>query len=87
MLITSALTFGGNMGSWQGLLNLESNDMIVRGGNLANITNQLAEGHGVGSTFWTGTAGIISSAAAATPSKTALAVELNDDAARRRAIR
>ncbi len=78
VLITSALTFGGTTNNWQGLLDLQSNDMIVHNGNLANITNQLAKGHGTTSP-WTGTAGIISSAAAATPTKTALAVELNDD--------
>jgi Dockerin type I domain len=80
VLITSALTFGGTTNAWQGLLDLQSNDMIVHNGNLTNITNQLAEGHGTGSPWSTsGGKGITSSAAAATPTRTALAVELNDD--------
>jgi hypothetical protein len=66
LLGLAGLTFGGTMNGWQGTLDLTSNDLIVHGGNITNIANQLkmafnAAGHG----YWNGSAGITSSAAAA----------------------
>ena len=49
--------------------------MIVHGGSVSNITNQIGSGFANGA--WNGT-GILSSAAAVTPATTAV-VELNDD--------
>lgn len=59
VLVTGALNFGGSSASWQGLVDLGANDMIVRAGNVASIQSQLKQG-------LAGTAGITSSAAAAT---------------------
>ena len=64
-------------------LDLTNDDMIIHNGNLGtvttagSITNEIAQGRGTNG-LWTGP-GITSSAAAATPSRTALAVELNSD--------
>jgi hypothetical protein len=46
VLITSGLNFGGSFGAWQGQLNLNGNDMLVRGGNITNLTNQVTQGNG-----------------------------------------
>ena len=64
-----------------GLLDLGANDMIVHSGmqTLSDITNDITQGRNSGSTAWAGTTGITSSAAAATPSNTALGVEVNDN--------
>jgi hypothetical protein len=65
-----------------GSLNLNNNDMIVQGVGAAGLTtidSEIAQGRSGGTGgLWTGT-GITSSSAAATPSLTALAVELNND--------
>jgi fibronectin-binding autotransporter adhesin len=62
LLTTSNLTFGGATNGWQGSLNLTGNDLLIHGGIIANVTNQLKQGR-VGN--WTGANGIVSSAAAA----------------------
>jgi autotransporter-associated beta strand protein len=65
LLELGTLSFGGATNAWQGRLDLTGNDMDVAAGNgtsLAAITNQVAEGYNGG--MWTGTGGIISSAAA-----------------------
>jgi fibronectin-binding autotransporter adhesin len=85
VLVTNGLNFNGGTDSWQGLVDLNTNDMIVHGGttSLANVTNQIKEGYS--NSHWTGTAGITSStlkAAAAAPNSkviTTLGVEVNDD--------
>jgi fibronectin-binding autotransporter adhesin len=79
VLVANSLTFDGSSGAWQGKLDLTSNDMVIHAGAssatvLANTTNQLAQGFN-GTTPWTGTAGIVSSAAATDPTAlTALGV-------------
>ena len=75
VLTTSALTFSDSTG----LIDLGANDMIVHGGSLSDITSDLAQGRNGGSSAWGGTIGITSSSAAATPTLTALGVELNSD--------
>ncbi len=70
VLVVSALNFAGSSAGWQGMLDLNANDMIVHNGNLANITSQIAEA------INGGIAGIRTSAATAT---TTLGVELNAD--------
>ncbi len=83
VLITPSLTFAGSTGAWSGLLDLANNDMIVTGAGaagLATVTNQIQQGlnlAGPGS-LWAGSAGIVSSSAAAS-TNTALGSELNDD--------
>jgi hypothetical protein len=66
-----------------GLLDLSSNDMIVFGaGHVGYIAmfNQIAQGRNGGpGAAWTNTTGITSSTAAATPSTTAIGIELNDN--------
>jgi fibronectin-binding autotransporter adhesin len=64
---SSGLTFGGTTNAWQGKLNLNGNDLIVKGvgaTGLANITNQLKEGFSSGTSYWNGANGIVSSTAA-----------------------
>jgi pectinesterase len=64
LLVTGSLTMTSSLGSWVGSLDLGGNDMIVHNGNLANIQSQLKSGFNVGSGYWNGASGIISSAAA-----------------------
>ncbi len=48
VIITNNLTFNGTTDSWQGLLDMNTNDMIVHAAGSAtlfpNITNQIKEG-------------------------------------------
>jgi fibronectin-binding autotransporter adhesin len=62
VLVTSGLILGGSLGSWQGQLDLTSNDLIVHNGGLVNLEDQVRNGFSGGN--WAGQ-GIISSAAAA----------------------
>jgi autotransporter-associated beta strand protein len=75
VLATSALTFSDSTG----LIDLGANDLIVHGGSLSDITSDIAQGRNGGSSVWAGTFGITSSSAEATPTLTALGVELNSD--------
>jgi autotransporter-associated beta strand protein len=62
---SSGLIFAGSTNAWSGKLDMGGNNgMVVKNGNLADITNQLKEGHGTGATLWNGPAGITSNAAA-----------------------
>jgi hypothetical protein len=75
LIATDGLTIAGSTNNWVGTLDLGSNDLDIPGGNLATITNQIAQGYANGA--WTGD-GITSSAAAANTSHlTALGVILN----------
>jgi fibronectin-binding autotransporter adhesin len=60
-LFVSSLTIAGSTGAWTGKLDLVNNDLVVQNGNLAQITNQVAQGFAGG--FWDGTGGIISTSA------------------------
>jgi hypothetical protein len=67
LLTTSALTFDGLLNAWQGKLDLNGNDLIVKGvgsTGLANITNQLKQGFNAGAGYWNSANGIISTTAA-----------------------
>ncbi len=64
VLATGALNFGGTTNAWLGKLNLADNDMIVRSGNLSNITNQIKAGYAAGGKYWNGSTGITSTSAA-----------------------
>jgi autotransporter-associated beta strand protein len=64
VLVTPILAFAGGTNTWAGRLDLSSNDLIVQGGSLANVTNQLKLGFNAGSGYWNGSGGIISTAAA-----------------------
>lgn len=61
LLVTSALNLAGSSANWQGLIDVGANDMIVRGGDVANIRSQLKQG-------LAGVAGIASSAGTASTS-------------------
>jgi autotransporter-associated beta strand protein len=78
-LITSSLVFGGVTNAWTGQLDLLNGDMIVHGGSLATISNQIAEGYN--GARWNGS-GITSSIAAGNSKhNTGLGVILNDNGA------
>jgi hypothetical protein len=64
LLATSGLAFDGSAGVWQGELDLTNNDLIVHGGNLANIQSQLQAGFNSPAGYWNGSAGIVSTSAA-----------------------
>jgi autotransporter-associated beta strand protein len=76
VLEVGSLTFANVPAIPQGLLNLNDNDLIVHGGNLADITSEIAAAFDEGA--WDGGAGITSSAAAAAKNTT-LAAVLNDN--------
>jgi hypothetical protein len=59
----TVLTVGSLSLDGTGKLDLSNNDMIVFGGNLANVTSAVAAGYNSGS--WNGPTGIVSSTAAA----------------------
>ncbi len=61
-LATSALVFTGTTNAWQGQLDLGSSNLIVHGGDLPTLTNQLKSGYNNGG--WNGLTGIVSSSAA-----------------------
>jgi autotransporter-associated beta strand protein len=63
VLVTSSLAFGGGTNAWLGKVDLSSNDLVVHNASLATLTNQIKQGYNGGT--WSGSAGIISSAAAA----------------------
>jgi autotransporter-associated beta strand protein len=65
MLVTSALNFAGSAGSWQGQLDLAGNDLLVHGGVISNLQQQLAEGLNARHGYWNGSTGIVSTTAAA----------------------
>ncbi len=66
VLITSALSIAGSTGAWTGKLDIGNNALDVQGGNIATLTNQVAQGYASGT--WQGSAGITSSTAAANSS-------------------
>ena len=70
LLITPTLSIAGDTtNGWTGQLDLGGNDMIVHGGDLPTITNQIKSGFNQSNSgFWNGQ-GITSSAAAADSSK------------------
>ena len=77
-LATSSLVFAGTTNAWQGQLDLGSNNLIVHGGDLPTLTNQLKSGYNGGG--WNGLTGIIgSSAATDTTHLTALGIASNND--------
>jgi autotransporter-associated beta strand protein len=77
LLVPNGMSLSGATNSWAGQVDLSNNDMIVRGGTLATLTNQIRSGFKGGA--WTGS-GITSSAAAADPTHlTALGVIQNDN--------
>jgi autotransporter-associated beta strand protein len=68
VLGSTGLTFGGTVANPQGLVNLNGNDLIAKGvgaTGLAGITSALAKGFNAHAGYWNGTAGIVSSTAAA----------------------
>jgi hypothetical protein len=71
------LAFTGTTNSWQGQLDLTSNDLDVENGSLANITNQVKTGFNGGA--WNGQGIISSTAAADTTHLTTLGVIVNND--------
>jgi PEP-CTERM motif len=79
LLQLDTLSLGGSSGNWLGKVNLANNDMVVHGGSLATVTSQIAQGRNSGTTPWTGSNGITSTSAAASPTTTALGVEVNDN--------
>jgi autotransporter-associated beta strand protein len=62
-LFTTGLSLGGSTNAWTGKIDLANNDMVVRGGAIATVTNQVGSGYANGT--WQGTGGIVSTTAAA----------------------
>ncbi|HSV14158.1 MAG TPA: dockerin type I domain-containing protein, partial [Tepidisphaeraceae bacterium] len=78
VLIMSALNFSGSTNAWQGKLDVTNNDLIVQGGSLVQVTNQIKSG--LGAANWNGAAGITSANAAADAQHlTALGIIQNND--------
>ena len=63
-LLTGGLTLAGTANAWTSKLDLSNNDMDVQHGNLATLSNQLKAGYNLGTGYWNGTHGIVSSSAA-----------------------
>jgi hypothetical protein len=77
-LFVGSLSIAGTSGAWTGKLDLAGFDLDVQGGNLTQITSQVAQGYNHGT--WNNSGGIVSSSAAADTTRlTALCVILNDD--------
>jgi autotransporter-associated beta strand protein len=65
LLVTGALIITNGSNTWQGLVNLNGNDAIVHNASVPNIYSQLKSGFNSAGGYWNGTAGIISTTAAA----------------------
>jgi hypothetical protein len=63
LVVSNTLTLAGTTGAWTGELDMGCNDLDVQSGNLATITNQIAQGFNGGT--WNNSGGICSAAAAA----------------------
>ena len=59
----STLSIAGSANAWTGKLDLNNNVLIIHTGSLATLSNQAGEGYANGT--WNGSAGILSSTAAA----------------------
>ncbi len=80
VLVTSALSFAGSAGAWHGKMDIEDNDVIVKGGLYANLASQLQQGFNIATGYWNGAAGIESSTAAADSTHlTTLGMIVNND--------
>jgi len=77
-LLASNLSIAGSTNNWTGLLDLTNNNLVIRGGDLSTVTNQIKQGYNNGN--WQGSGGITSGTAAADfRHLTALGVILNDN--------
>ncbi len=80
--IVNQLNVAGATDAWTGKLDLTNNDLIIHGGNLAQVSNQLKAGLNLASPggYWNGAGGIVSSTAAADSTHlTTLGVIQNND--------
>ncbi len=77
VLVVSNLNIAGTTNNWLGQLDLTGNDMIVPGGNLSTINNQVASGYNNGT--WTGEGITSSTAATNTTHLTALGAIANNN--------
>jgi hypothetical protein len=74
----ASLQLGGTTNAWSGILDLTNNGIDITTGSKTTITNQLKSGYSNGT--WNGTAGILSSTAAAdTTHLTAVGMLVNDN--------
>jgi hypothetical protein len=79
VLVLGSLAIAGVTTNWQGLLDLNNNDLIIRSGNFSNIASQIATGLNLSrGGYWNGSSGIRSSIAAGLHN-TALGAELNSN--------
>ncbi len=53
-LVTGSLTIAGSTNAWTGTLTIANGDLIVRNGNLANVSNQIRTGYDNGANDGTG---------------------------------
>jgi hypothetical protein len=80
VLVLTTLSIAGATNAWTGRFDLGGNDLVVTGGNLATITNQLKGGLNAAAGYWNGN-GIASAAAAGADAAhlTALGALLNSN--------
>jgi hypothetical protein len=79
VLVTSNLTIAGGSNAYNATLDLAGNDMIVHGGSLANLTNEIASAFTGGIVSWNGSGITSSTARADTTHLTALGIILNNN--------
>jgi hypothetical protein len=80
LLELGSLNIAGSLNNWTGQLDLANNDLIVHNGNLAAITNMLAQGFHYNGKLWTGEGINSITAASDTAQFTSLGVILNSTA-------
>jgi len=79
VLVTSALTIAGSAGAWTGKLDLNNNDLIVKGGVLSNVLSQVKSGFNANVGYWNGNGILSTSAATDTKFLTTLGAIPNND--------
>jgi autotransporter-associated beta strand protein len=79
VLVTSNLTIAGGSNAYNATLDLGGNDMIVHGGSLPNLTNEISCGFSSGTSNWNGSGITSSTARTNTTHLTALGIILNNN--------
>ena len=79
LVLSTGPTIAGATGAWTGTIDVGGNDLLVKGGNLTTLTNQLRSGtNAAGGGYWNGPGIDSATAAADTTYVTALGSRQND---------